>query len=149
MATIGNIVHFEGGSEKSTLCGAYPLDAWLTYHKERVTCDSCRAVMASLSRPAGAGAAPVDAKAGVEEAPKAGNTEAVDHPPHYVGAAPGSLECIDAIDALVSQMKTESGFYAAQVLKYMWRHEKKGKPLEDLKKAQWYLNRLIKKLEGK
>lgn len=104
--------------------------------------------MASLSRPAGTGTAPVDAKAGGEEAPKAGGTEAVDHPPHYVGAAPGSLECIDAIDALVSQMKTESGFYAAQVLKYMWRHEKKGKPLEDLKKGRWYLDRLIKKMEG-
>ena len=28
-------------------------------------------------------------------------------------------------------------------MKYMWRYEYKGKPLEDLEKAQWYLNLLI------
>lgn len=71
----------------------------------------------------------------------------VDHPPHYTASGPGSLECIDAIDALVKQMGSESAFYAAQVLKYIWRHEKKGKPLEDLKKAKWYLDRLVKKVE--
>jgi hypothetical protein len=32
-------------------------------------------------------------------------------------------------------------------MKYMWRYERKGKPLEDLKKARWYLDRLIAALE--
>lgn len=142
------ILHFRT-ADWSVACGISVYQGWLTEDESKVTCDSCRAVMASISRPAGAGTPPVDAKAGVETSARPANTEAVDHPPHYVGSGLGSLECIDAIDALVSQMKTESGFYAAQVLKYMWRHEKKGKPLEDLKKAQWYLNRLTKKLEGK
>ena len=29
-------------------------------------------------------------------------------------------------------------------MKYLWRYEYKNKPLEDLKKAKWYLNKLIK-----
>lgn len=96
--------------------------------------------MASLSRPAGAGAASSDAARGGQEA----KADSVSSPSHYRA---GSVECIDAIDAALAGVKDPlSGFYVAQVIKYLWRHEKKGKPLEDLKKAQWYLNRLVKKL---
>ena len=45
--------------------------------------------------------------------------------------------CKDPIDACLSW----------QVVKYVWRHNLKGKPLQDLKKAQYYLNRLIDKYE--
>lgn len=41
------------------------------------------------------------------------------------------------------------GRYEAAVIKYIARAKHKGKELEDLKKAQWYLGRLIKKLEAK
>ena len=72
---------------------------------------------------------------------------AVDAPAHYLG---GKMECIDAIDALVSQLKdVTSGFYAGQVIKYLWRHERKGRALEDLKKARWYLDRLISLKESR
>jgi len=61
----------------------------------------------------------------------------VDRPPHYNAS---SLECIDAIEAIAGD-----GFeYYLQgnILKYLWRYRyKNGK--EDLKKAQWYLNKLI------
>tara|TARA_R100001129_G_scaffold139035_1_gene100337 strand:+ start:157 stop:378 length:222 start_codon:yes stop_codon:yes gene_type:complete len=61
----------------------------------------------------------------------------VDRPPHYNAS---SIECIDAIEAI-----TGDGFeYYLQgnILKYLWRYRyKNGK--EDLKKAQWYLNKLI------
>ena len=40
-------------------------------------------------------------------------------------------------------------FYLGNVIKYILRHNKKGKPLEDLKKARWYLDREIEKLEEK
>jgi hypothetical protein len=33
-------------------------------------------------------------------------------------------------------------------MKYMWRYERKGKPIEDLKKARWYLDRLVGLREG-
>jgi hypothetical protein len=35
------------------------------------------------------------------------------------------------------------GYLKANVLKYMWRYDYKGKPLEDLQKAQWYLDKLV------
>ena len=35
------------------------------------------------------------------------------------------------------------GYLKGNCLKYLWRYQYKSKPLEDLKKAQWYLTRLI------
>jgi len=32
-------------------------------------------------------------------------------------------------------------------MKYLWRYERKGKGKEDLKKAQWYLNKLIEEVK--
>lgn len=63
----------------------------------------------------------------------------VNHPSHYTD---GGIECIDAIKA---SMSTEAflGFLKGNVQKYMWRYEKKVAPVEDLKKAQWYLSKLI------
>lgn len=63
----------------------------------------------------------------------------VNHPPHYTG---GGVECIDAIRASMSDEAFE-GFLKGQVMKYIWRYEKKRKPAEDLGKAEWYLQRLI------
>ena len=39
------------------------------------------------------------------------------------------------------------GYLKGNVLKYVSRYKFKGEPLEDLKKAQWYLNRLVKEVE--
>ena len=62
----------------------------------------------------------------------------VEKPVHY---AAGSVECIDAIEA---QMTPEEfrGYLKGNVAKYMWRERKKGGK-ESLKKARWYLNKLI------
>lgn len=67
----------------------------------------------------------------------------VNHPSHYTD---GGIECIDAIKA---SMSTEAflGFLKGNVQKYMWRYEKKVAPVEDLKKAQWYLSKLIEEQE--
>ena len=65
---------------------------------------------------------------------------AVDHPKHY---NTGRIEVIDAIE------DWGLGFGLGNVVKYVARANYKGKPLEDLKKAQWYLNRAIEKLEPK
>lgn len=67
----------------------------------------------------------------------------VNEPPHYQQSS--EIECIDAISAA-----TGDGFqYHLQgtVLKYVWRYRYKGKPLEDLKKAKWYLEKLIEQVE--
>ena len=60
--------------------------------------------------------------------------EAVSHPQHYTYS---KYECLDVIQDL------QLPFLAAQCFKYLWRYRHKGKPLEDLKKARFYLDRLI------
>lgn len=54
----------------------------------------------------------------------------------------GGIECIDAIEASMPPVEY-AGFLKGQVLKYVWRYRLKGKPTEDLKKARYYLDRLI------
>ena len=63
----------------------------------------------------------------------------VNSPSHYNS---GSIEAIEAIEASLSP-EGYRGALKANVMKYMWRYEKKAKPIEDLKKARWYLDRLI------
>ena len=69
--------------------------------------------------------------------------DAVDHPDHYQG---DKIECIEY---LKDNMPWEAytGYLEGNTKKYMHRWRRKGKPVEDLKKARWYLDRLIKELE--
>ena len=62
----------------------------------------------------------------------------VNHPPHY---ASGAIECIEAIEAQLTPEEYR-GYLKGNCVKYQWRERQKG-GLESLKKAQWYLNRLI------
>jgi hypothetical protein len=64
--------------------------------------------------------------------------ETVNHPEHYNKTA---LEVIDAIE------QWDLNFSEGNVVKYLIRHRHKENPLEDLKKAKWYLDRLISKHE--
>tara|TARA_Y100000401_G_scaffold81534_1_gene66945 strand:+ start:436 stop:867 length:432 start_codon:yes stop_codon:yes gene_type:complete len=76
----------------------------------------------------------------------------VNHPDHYASSA---IECIDAMEAMVDSqgrnyriVLTGHMFYLWQVIfKYIWRWPFKEKPIEDLKKAEFYLKKLIKALE--
>ena len=63
----------------------------------------------------------------------------VENPDHY---NTGSIEAIEAIKA---SMPPEQffGYLKGNVMKYLWRYDYKEKPVEDLRKADWYLNRLI------
>lgn len=63
----------------------------------------------------------------------------VNHPPHYTQ---GGIECIDAIEASMSPEEF-AGFLKGQVIKYMWRFEKKWDPKQDAGKAKFYLDRLV------
>ena len=65
------------------------------------------------------------------------------NPSHY---KQGSIECIEAIKAALGV-----GFIAylwGNILKYLWRWPNKN-GIQDLKKARWYLDRLIKEEEAK
>lgn len=61
---------------------------------------------------------------------------AIDHPKHY---NVGDIEVIDAIEAW------KLGFNLGNVVKYVARADYKSNPLEDLKKAKWYLEREIER----
>ena len=68
----------------------------------------------------------------------------VSHPPHYQSST--GLETIDVIEAFTSDLTGTEAVCTGNVLKYTcrWKH-KNG--VQDLKKAKWYLDRLIKHLE--
>ena len=64
--------------------------------------------------------------------------DVVNHPPHYTD---GGIECIEAIEAQLTPEEYR-GYLKGNVAKYLWREKHKG-GIESLKKAQWYLNRLV------
>ena len=63
----------------------------------------------------------------------------VTHPAHYTQ---GKVECIDAIEAAATGLTGMEAVCTAQCIKYLWRWRHKN-GLEDLRKARWYLDRLI------
>lgn len=66
------------------------------------------------------------------------NVDMVNHPPHYNKT---DIEPIDVIETW------KLPYHLGNVVKYIARYRYKSNELEDLKKAQWYLNRFIKYLE--
>ena len=77
------------------------------------------------------------------EAPKPKiENDNVNHPSHYTQ---GSIECIDAIEASMEPAEFR-GAMKANIIKYLWRYEYKN-GLEDLKKARFYLERMITSYE--
>ena len=68
--------------------------------------------------------------------------DVVNKPVHYQGR----VECIDAIEAATEGLAGIEAVCTANVLKYAWRWKKKN-GVQDLRKARWYLDRLISALE--
>ena len=66
--------------------------------------------------------------------------DAVNRPEHYNN---GGMECIDAIQGMLTHDEY-IGYLRGNALKYNWRCRYKGKPIEDLRKARWYEERLIR-----
>tara|TARA_B110000908_G_scaffold164474_1_gene212582 strand:+ start:627 stop:1013 length:387 start_codon:yes stop_codon:yes gene_type:complete len=74
---------------------------------------------------------------------EAHSEDVVNNPAHYNA---GGIECIEAIEASMS-VEAFEGYLKGNCLKYLWRMSYKGKALEDTKKAQWYLQKLIDSIE--
>ena len=70
----------------------------------------------------------------------------VNHPSHY--QSKNGLEAIDVMEAFTENLTGAEAVNTSNVLKYICRWKSKN-GLEDLKKAQWYLNRLIGIVEEK
>jgi hypothetical protein len=77
-------------------------------------------------------------KALFSDPPQRGTKDNVNHPPHY---KVGGIETIDFIEA------KSLSYNLGNVVKYITRADHKGNKLEDLKKAQWYLNREVQTME--
>lgn len=83
-----------------------------------------------------------------EDENKPKTNEHVDHPKHYNNLPAECLDCgrpIECIDVI--EHVREPNIAAA--IKYLWRYEDKENPVRDLKKAIWYINRQIQKIERK
>lgn len=65
----------------------------------------------------------------------------VNNPSHY---KQGKYETIEIIDDIIGN--EYSAYYVGNIVKYISRYKHKN-GLEDLKKARWYLNRLIDRME--
>ena len=67
----------------------------------------------------------------------------VNHPQHYTQ---GGIECIDALKAATVGKRGIEAVCVANVIKYLWRYEEKN-GIEDVRKAKWYIERLLSELE--
>ena len=102
---------------------------WIEYF-----CNIYRDLVSLFVTPPG-GDTPADAD---DQKVRSVEDDPVNHPAHYTR---GGIECIDAIKASMSPAEFR-GFLKGNAMKYIWRYDAKGKPVEDLDKAMWYLTRL-------
>jgi hypothetical protein len=62
----------------------------------------------------------------------------VNHPKHY-NTNPSGVECITVVEHM--------SFNVGNAVKYLWRADEKGAPIQDLQKALWYIQREIDRRE--
>ena len=66
----------------------------------------------------------------------------VNHPNHYKSEGVGSIECIDAIQAALTE-EAFIGFCKGNNIKYTWRSNRKQDVRMNIEKARWYLNKVL------
>ena len=76
---------------------------------------------------------------GLNKVTMADDKDMVNSPSHYTQ---GSIECIDAIEQVVNGLDGMEAMCTGNAIKYLWRWKHKN-GVEDLKKAVWYLQRMI------
>jgi hypothetical protein len=70
-------------------------------------------------------------------------SDMVNHPSHYTS---GKIECIDALESATEGLTGIEAVCTANAIKYLWRWKQKN-GAEDLRKAKWYIDKLIEKQE--
>ena len=76
---------------------------------------------------------------GLQKVTMADDKDMVNSPSHYTQ---GSIECIDAIAQVVKDLDGMEAMCTGNAIKYLWRWKHKN-GVEDLKKAVWYVQRMI------
>jgi hypothetical protein len=71
-------------------------------------------------------------------------SDPINHPAHYT-SSPARCECGAGIECI--QITEHMGFCLGAAMKYLWRAGLKGPPVEDLRKAIWYIEREIARLK--
>ena len=72
------------------------------------------------------------------------NGDQINHPSHY---NQGGIECLKAMESAFGA-DTVAAFCKCNAFKYLWRSEYKN-GTEDIKKAQWYINKYLEYYESK
>lgn len=140
---MSEVIHYDRRSYKKYqfVCGRYYAEGVRgTTVLDDVTCPSCLDIVyygrSTVTRTDGPGTPrSAETTGGTRQ-----TADPVASPSHYTS---GKVECIDAIDAALAHLTDgREAFYTAQVIKYVWRWKLKN-GVEDLRKAKWYLERLI------
>lgn len=76
---------------------------------------------------------------------KEGEYNPVDKPYHYNS---GNIECIDYIKEVLG-LEGFIDYCHGNIIKYQHRYKYKQKPVEDIEKAKWYLDRMLEALKEK
>lgn len=71
-------------------------------------------------------------------------TDNVNSPSHYQG----KVECIDCIESATAGLQGIEAFCTGNAIKYLYRWKKKN-GIEDLKKAKWYIDKLLNEISEK
>lgn len=79
------------------------------------------------------------ARKDINDLPDVVGADMVNHPPHYT-SHPSGVECI--------QITKHMTFCAGNAVKYLWRADEKGAQVQDLRKAIWYIECEIERIEG-
>lgn len=80
----------------------------------------------------------------IEKSGDAAVDDAVNHPSHY---CQDGIECIDVIKATTKDLSAFDAFCQGNAMKYLFRWQFKN-GAEDLKKARWYIDKLLEKWDG-
>jgi hypothetical protein len=72
------------------------------------------------------------------------NNNPINHPKHYT-SHPARCECGKGVECIT--ITEHMNFNTGNAVKYLWRAGQKGDALTDLKKAAWYVNREIERIQ--
>lgn len=118
------------------------IEEWRSYYDFKETCpnkepnQATKDALKELEEGSGTIYSSVDVLLEEDKKP----VDIINEPPHYKSEA--GIETLDVIEAFSLDFKL------GNVVKYVLRHDRKGNPLADLKKARFYLDRKIKQLEN-
>lgn len=145
VGTIQGTFHSANGVKLATIRSIYT--AIIIENNLYIPIDECRALFNEMQNGefehALSSVPSISGITSLKTSTKSTEFDPVQKPSHY---NQGGIECIEAIKASMTDAEFRA-YLKGNVEKYLWRYEKKQNPKQDLEKAKWYLERLIKELD--